>query len=128
MKIPFIDQTLATKILELPPLQEIKIHSTEAYDAIVKTKSRASTIVENFIGRTIAVHNGKTSQHLVITEEMVGHKLGEFVFTKKIGKSIHNSEHNRKKKEKLRRKITQKKIRRTTPGKKSKIKKAKKKR
>lgn len=45
---------------------------------------------------------------------MVYHKLGAFAFTKKLGASIHNSEHNRKKIAKIKRKITQKKVRKTT--------------
>ena len=50
---------------------------------VVKTWSRRSTIFPEFIGHTIAVHNGKEHVPVYITEEMVGHKLGEFVLTRK---------------------------------------------
>jgi small subunit ribosomal protein S19 len=46
--------------------------------AVIKTWSRASLITPDFVGQTIAVHNGKTHIPVYITENMVGHKLGEF--------------------------------------------------
>ena len=49
---------------------------------IIKTWSRRSTIFPRFIGHTIAVHNGKTHVPIFITENMVGHKLGEFAPTR----------------------------------------------
>jgi small subunit ribosomal protein S19 len=48
----------------------------------IKTWSRRSTIVPDFIGLTIAVHNGKAHMPVYITENMVGHKLGEFALTR----------------------------------------------
>ena len=48
----------------------------------IKTWSRRSTIVPDFIGLTIAVHNGKTHMPVYVTENMVGHKLGEFALTR----------------------------------------------
>jgi small subunit ribosomal protein S19 len=45
---------------------------------VVKTSSRASKIIPDFVGQTIAVHNGKTFIPVYVTENMVGHKLGEF--------------------------------------------------
>lgn len=45
---------------------------------VIKTWSRASTIVPEFVGHTIAVHNGKNFVPVFVTENMVGHKLGEF--------------------------------------------------
>jgi ribosomal protein S19 len=50
---------------------------------IIKTWARASTITPDFLGRTIAVHNGKVHVPVFITENMVGHKLGEFSPTRK---------------------------------------------
>jgi small subunit ribosomal protein S19 len=44
----------------------------------VRTWARACTIVPEFVGRTFLVHNGKTVQRVLVTEDMVGHKLGEF--------------------------------------------------
>jgi small subunit ribosomal protein S19 len=49
---------------------------------VVKTWSRASTILPNFVGHTIAVHDGRKHVPVYITEDMVGHKLGEFAPTR----------------------------------------------
>lgn len=49
---------------------------------VIKTWSRASTILPQMIGHTIAVHNGKTHVPVYVTEQMVGHKLGEFAPTR----------------------------------------------
>jgi small subunit ribosomal protein S19 len=48
----------------------------------IKTWSRRSTIAPNFVGHTIAVHNGKTHIPVFVSENMVGHKLGEFALTR----------------------------------------------
>jgi small subunit ribosomal protein S19 len=48
----------------------------------IKTWARACTIVPEFVGHTFLVHNGKTHIKVFITEEMVGHKLGEFALTR----------------------------------------------
>jgi small subunit ribosomal protein S19 len=50
---------------------------------VIKTWSRGSTIFPDFVGHTIAVHNGKEFIPVYITEDMVGHKLGEFALTRK---------------------------------------------
>lgn len=55
---------------------------------IIRTKSRSSTILQSFIGLTFAVYNGRKYIKLYIDRKMVGHKLGEFSFTRKVGK-IH---------------------------------------
>lgn len=52
---------------------------------VIKTWSRRSTIFPNFIGLTFAVHNGKEFIPVYVTEDMVGHKLGEFAATRKFG-------------------------------------------
>ena len=49
---------------------------------VIKTWSRASMISPDFVGQTIAVHNGKTFVPVYVTENMVGHKLGEFAPTR----------------------------------------------
>lgn len=51
-------------------------------NAVIKTWSRASMISPDFVGQTIAVHNGKTFIPVYVTENMVGHKLGEFAPTR----------------------------------------------
>ncbi len=48
----------------------------------IKTWSRRSTLTEEFVGATFSVHNGKSFQNVFVTENMVGHKLGEFVPTR----------------------------------------------
>jgi len=57
---------------------------------VVKTWSRRSTIYPDFVGHTFAVHNGKEFIPVYVTEEMVGHKLGEFSLTRKF--TSHNNE------------------------------------
>lgn len=57
--------------------------------SVIRTMSRASTILQSFIGLTFEVYTGKSYTKLYIDEKMVGHKLGEFSFTRKLGK-IHD--------------------------------------
>lgn len=113
MKIPFVNFKLYQQIIRYHPEDSTpsKPENSNEFRPVIKTDSRSSTIVPRFVGATISVHTGKRIKKLTIEEKMVGYKLGAFVFTKKLGKSIHNSEHNRKKIAKIRRKITQKKIR-----------------
>ena len=68
-KGPFVDDHLAVKV---------ERHEREEREKVVRTWSRRSTIVPEFIGHTLAVHNGKKFIPVYITENMVGHKLGEF--------------------------------------------------
>ena len=68
-KGPFIEHNLLEKMNKLNETNQKKI---------VKTWSRASTIIPEFVGHTIAVHNGNKMIPVYITENMVGHKLGEF--------------------------------------------------
>ena len=75
-KGPFIDASLAKKV---------KAVSESGKKEVIKTWSRRSTIYPDFIGLTFAVHNGKEFVPVYVTEDMVGHKLGEFVPTRKFG-------------------------------------------
>lgn len=68
-KGPFVDDHLVKKVADL---------NTKNQKTVVKTWSRRSTIIPDFIGQTFAVHNGKKFIPVYITENMVGHKLGEF--------------------------------------------------
>lgn len=72
-KGPFVDPKLMKKVLALGADDR----------TIIKTWARASTITPDFLGRTVAVHNGKVHVPVFITENMVGHKLGEFSPTRK---------------------------------------------
>ena len=75
-KGPYVDFKLAKKIAALGPDDR----------TVIKTWARASSISPEMVGRTIAVHNGKTHIPVLITENMVGHKLGEFAPTGKFRK------------------------------------------
>jgi len=75
-KGPFVDSYLLKKVQEL---------SKSGKKEVIKTWSRRSTIYPEFIGYTFAVHNGKEFIPVYVTEDMVGHKLGEFALTRKFG-------------------------------------------
>ncbi len=72
-KGPYIHESLEKKILAMNEKNEKKV---------IKTWSRASMIVPDMLGHTIAVHNGRNHVPVYITEQMVGHKLGEFALTR----------------------------------------------
>ena len=72
-KGPYVDAKLLARVE--------KMNETDAKDAL-KTWSRSSTIYPQMIGHTIAVHDGRKHVPVYITEEMVGHKLGEFAPTR----------------------------------------------
>ena len=72
-KGPFIDHHLAAKVEKASATKDKKP---------IKTWSRRSTILPDFIGITIAVHNGKQHVPVYVTDQMVGHKLGEFALTR----------------------------------------------
>ena len=63
-------------------LSKIEALNTKGDKQVVKTWSRASTILPQMIGHTIAVHNGRQHVPVYVTEQMVGHKLGEFAPTR----------------------------------------------
>ncbi len=75
-KGPFVDFKLAKKVSAL----------AQDDRTIIKTWARSSTISPDMVGRTIAVHNGKVHVPVLISENMVGHKLGEFSPTRKFRK------------------------------------------
>lgn len=75
-KGPFVDFKLARKVAALGPNDR----------TVIKTWARASAISPDMVGRTIAVHNGKMHVPVLISENMVGHKLGEFSPTRKFRK------------------------------------------
>jgi small subunit ribosomal protein S19 len=72
-KGPFVDALLAKKVEAAAEIRDRKP---------IKTWSRRSTILPNFIGLTIAVHNGRQHVPVLIVENMIGHKLGEFAATR----------------------------------------------
>jgi small subunit ribosomal protein S19 len=72
-KGPFIDEKLMERIDELNRTRQKKV---------LKTWARRSTISPEFVGHTLAVHNGKKFIPVYVTENMVGHKLGEFALTR----------------------------------------------
>jgi small subunit ribosomal protein S19 len=68
-KGPFVAESLLKKVSDMTSRNEKKV---------IKTWSRASTIVPDFVGHTFAVHNGNKFVPVYVTENMVGHRLGEF--------------------------------------------------
>lgn len=72
-KGPFVDIKL---------LRKVETQKSNGQKQPIKTWSRACTVVPDFIGHTFAVHNGKTFSQVFITDNMVGHKLGEFSITR----------------------------------------------
>ena len=74
-KGPFVEKSLYKKVLEMNK-------SSAADKKMIKTYSRCSTIIPEMVGNTISVYNGKTWIPVYVTENMVGHKLGEFAPTR----------------------------------------------
>ena len=72
-KGPFVEAKLFKRVEEM---------NAQGEKRVLKTWSRASTIFPQFVGHTIAVHNGKNHVPVYVTEDMVGHKLGEFAPTR----------------------------------------------
>ena len=72
-KGPFVEEKLFSRIEAMNEKNDKKV---------IKTWSRASTIFPEFVGHTIAVHDGKRHVPVYVTEDMVGHKLGEFAPTR----------------------------------------------
>ena len=76
-KGPFVDGHLLKKVAEA---------AEGKGQRVIKTWSRRSTILPDFIGLTFAVHNGRKFVTVYVTENMIGHKFGEFASTRKAGK------------------------------------------
>ena len=74
-KGPFVDEHLFQKVVKVS-------EDEKKASKVIKTWSRRSTIVPDFIGLTFAVHNGKKFIPVYVTDQMVGHKLGEFALTR----------------------------------------------
>ncbi|HHU24113.1 MAG: 30S ribosomal protein S19 [Bacilli bacterium] len=72
-KGPFCDEHLLKKVIKLNEKNSKKV---------IQTWSRRSTIFPEFVGHTVAVHNGKVHLPVYVTEDMVGHKFGEFAPTR----------------------------------------------
>lgn len=83
-KGPFIEAKLIKKIEKLKK------------NAVIKTWSRASTIIPNMVGYTVAVYNGKHHFPVFVSNQMVGHKLGEFVPTRNFRSHVKSDRKVRK--------------------------------
>lgn len=80
-------------------MKKISVMNESREKKVVKTWSRASTITPDFVGHTIAVHNGKNFIPVYVTENMVGHKFGEFAPTRNYrGHAGHRKEQRSAKK------------------------------
>jgi small subunit ribosomal protein S19 len=82
-KGPFVDGHLMDKVVAM---------NDQSNRKVIRTWSRRSTIIPDFIGHTIAVHNGKKFIPVYVTENMVGHKLGEFSPTRTFKGHANKSE------------------------------------
>lgn len=65
------------------PFVNINLDNLHNNKLAIKTKSRSTSIVPNFVGQTFQVHNGHNYVNVIINEDMIGHKLGEFSPTRK---------------------------------------------
>ena len=72
-KMPYVEEKLYNRIVAMNEKGEKKV---------IKTWSRSSTIFPEFVGHTIAVHDGRKHVPVYVVEDMVGHKLGEFALTR----------------------------------------------
>jgi small subunit ribosomal protein S19 len=75
-KGPFVEEKL---------LKKVQVMNEDGKKRVIKTWSRRSTIFPEMVGHTIAIHNGKTHIPIYVSENMVGHKLGEFAPTRRFG-------------------------------------------
>lgn len=82
-KGPYVEEKLYNRIVAMNAANESKV---------VKTWSRSSTIFPEFVGHTIAVHDGRKHVPVYVTEDMVGHKLGEFAPTRTFKGHVDRSE------------------------------------
>ena len=80
-KGPFIDKSLFKKVNEM---------NKSGKKTLIKTYSRCSTIIPDMVGNTISVHNGKSWIPVYVTENLVGHKLGEFAPTRTFRKHANS--------------------------------------
>ena len=80
-KGPFIDKSLFKKVSEM---------NKSGKKTLIKTYSRCSTIIPEMVGNTISVYNGKTWIPVYVTENLVGHKLGEFAPTRTFRKHANS--------------------------------------
>ena len=83
-KGPYIDEKLMKKVAKLKP----------GDNKVIKTWARSSTITPEMVGFKFGVHNGKDHIEVMVIEDMVGHKLGEFAMTRKFGG--HGNDKNKK--------------------------------
>lgn len=82
-KGPYVQPKLAQKVKELNDRKQKRV---------LRTWSRSSTVIPEMIGHTIAVHDGRKHVPVYVTEEMVGHKLGEFAPTRTFRGHGHHTE------------------------------------
>ena len=87
-KGPFVKEGLLKKIEEMNNANDKKV---------IKTWSRSSTIFPQMIGHTIAVHDGRKHVPVYISEDMVGHKLGEFALTRTYRGHVNNEKTSKRK-------------------------------
>ena len=87
-KGPYVQESLLKKVNMMNAANEKKL---------VKTWSRSSTVLPSFVGHTIAVHDGRKHVPVYVTEDMVGHKLGEFALTRTYRGHVNNEKTSKRK-------------------------------
>ena len=88
-KGPYVDAKL---------MKKVKAVGATGEKAIIKTWSRASTVVPEMLGQTIAVHDGRRHVPIFITENMIGHRLGEFAPTRSFKGHVAKSDRGQRRK------------------------------
>jgi len=73
-------------------MQKVEVVNRSGQKTVIKTWARASTILPEMVGLTIGVHDGRRHVPIFITENMVGHKLGEFAMTRTFRGHVHRAE------------------------------------
>jgi small subunit ribosomal protein S19 len=89
MKLKVNNTQIYNFIKKIKEFREKNIETYSLIDRLYITRSRRSNIVSEMVGHLISVYNGRFFYELTITENMVGQKLGDFIFTKKLGKGVH---------------------------------------
>ena len=77
-KNPFVDRSVKKKVKRIKEMQS----SSNSKRYRIKTMSRSSTILSEFVDLSFLVHTGNNYRSVIVTEDMVGHKFGEFAFTR----------------------------------------------
>src|SRR5215472_16417473 len=92
-KFPYIDYNILVKFLKIKIwnfyIRQKKKRKKKFENPIIKIWKKSSVILSIFVGYSFLIYNGKKFLLIIVKSSMIGHKFGEFILTKKIGRSIH---------------------------------------